>query len=130
MGRERRKYTRFTVDITGISGTMMPAKEVEIVDLSIGGISIKTDRRLSIGSAYALEIRDKERVLSLKGMVVSSFLSESRKSPEGGAVPIYAAGMKFIEITGEKTAELAEFIEKYRNEISQPSDISGLNGLG
>lgn len=130
MGRERRKYTRVVVDISEIRGTMMPAKEVEIVDLSIGGISVKSDRRLSIGNEYALEIKDKERVLPLKGLVVSSFLSESRKKPEGGVEPVYTAGIKFTDITGEMTAQLAEFIERHRQETTIPKKDVDESGPG
>jgi Tfp pilus assembly protein PilZ len=128
-GRKQRKYKRFMVDIMGIHGSMRFAKEVEILDLSLGGISIKTDKRLSIGSEHSFKIKDKERVLSLKGMVVWSLPGGTRKKSGGGTVAMYVAGIKFTEMTGEKTANIVEFIEKNRNELDEQKDPHGLSGL-
>ena len=46
---ERRRHKRFSVDILEISGKMVLARYVKILDISIGGVSFKADRRLHIG---------------------------------------------------------------------------------
>ena len=76
---KKRRYKRFTVDLMGIRGTVLFANEVEIIDLSLGGISIKTDRRLGISNVYSLKISDKGRVLPMKGRVVWSVLIKAIK---------------------------------------------------
>ena len=68
--RENRRYKRFSVDIFGINGKMMFANEVEIQDISIGGISIRVDRRLNMGSEYTLKVAT---TTQKAGPVISGF---------------------------------------------------------
>lgn len=74
---ERRRHKRFSVDILEISGKMVLARYVKILDISIGGVSFKADRRLHIGHEYTLKILGKGKELSVKGIVMRSLLSES-----------------------------------------------------
>jgi Tfp pilus assembly protein PilZ len=113
--QEERRNKRYTFKITEVEGKMMFASEVKIIDISIDGISVKTNRQFNIGSEYLLKLDDKKKVISLKGTVVWSSLSESRKGP-GGLVPIYTVGMKFNNISVEKITELLEFIEGHKKE--------------
>lgn len=107
----------------------MSAGEVEIIDLSLGGISIKAEKRLNIGDEHALKIQDKEKALSLRGTVVWSLLSGTRKNPKGEAIPVYTAGMKFTAATDNETAELDKLIERHRHEIDTQKAIPGLREL-
>ncbi len=128
-GREKRRYERFTVDVLEINGRMILANAVEIIDMSLGGISIRADRRLNIGNEYTLKIEGRSRTFSLSGAVVWSRLSEMRKGPDGEMIPIYTAGMKFSEVSSEKAAELARFIEEHRQDLLQENDVHELSGL-
>jgi c-di-GMP-binding flagellar brake protein YcgR len=126
--REQRRYKRFAVDIMDINSRMVFANEVEILDISLGGVSVRVDRRLNIGNEYSLKIEDRARTICLKGVVVWSLLSEMRKSAGGEMAPIYTVGMKFADISKEGAAELADFIEGRRldhldKEVHEPSGL-------
>lgn len=108
---ERRRYERFPVLEMEIGGRMVFATEVQIVNISIGGVSLRADRRLNIGSEYNLGLIGGERRISVKGTVVWSSISGSRKGPQGETIPVYTAGMKFSDIMNEKVTELMSFIE-------------------
>jgi hypothetical protein len=100
--QERRRHKRFTADILDMKENMMFARSVKILNISTGGILFKADRRLNIGRHYILNLADKDGHLTLKGIVVCSTLSESRKDPTGNIIPVYTAGMKLTKVSDEK----------------------------
>jgi len=44
------------MEVVDITGKMMFADEVNIIDISVGCFSLKADRRLNIGHEYALKM--------------------------------------------------------------------------
>jgi len=114
--QDKRRHKRFTLNVTEVNARMVLATEVNVVDISIGGILLKANRRLNIGSEYALELGAKNRFISLKGAVMWSSLSESRKGTGGEVVPIFRAGMKFRNMSTERITELLNFIEEHKKE--------------
>jgi Tfp pilus assembly protein PilZ len=113
--KDKRRYKRFTLNIQEINGKMLFATQVKVIDISIGGISIKANRRLNIGSEYALTLEGKNAI-SLRGSVVWSSLGEGRGKADGEVVPIYSAGLKFTNMSASKITELLSFIECYKKE--------------
>jgi c-di-GMP-binding flagellar brake protein YcgR len=108
----RRRFKRFSVNILDINGKILFAHDVKILNLSVGGALIKADRRLNIGGNYVLKLETQEKVLSLKGEVVRSTLSESITNEKGEVVPVYTAGLKFSDLTTEHIDEIAGFISE------------------
>jgi len=47
--KNTRRYKRFRLDFVEISGQLTFASEVSVLDLSMGGVSLRADRRLNIG---------------------------------------------------------------------------------
>ncbi len=84
---EKRRYKRFSVDIMEINGKMVLASYVKILDISIGGVSFKANRRLNMGSEYSLKMENKRRELTVKGIIVRSTLSESIEDSPGQYCP-------------------------------------------
>ncbi len=115
--KERRREKRFKLDDVQVSGGMMFATEVQIIDVSVDGVSLKVDRRLNIGHQYTLKLADKSKALSLRGTVLWSLLKESRKGAREEVVPIYSAGMRFSHTTAEKAAGLLDFIRDHRKAV-------------
>lgn len=114
--QDKRRYKRFSVDILGINGKMMFANEVEIHDISLGGISLKVDKRLNMGSEYTIKIaKSSDKTISLKGSVVWSKISGTRKGSTGEIIPIYSAGMKFVTMPADKIKELTTFLAGQEN---------------
>lgn len=124
--QERRRDRRFAVDIMGINGRMMFARDVKIHDISIGGVSLKADSRLNIGSEYILKIEWKGKVLAVKGIVVWSLISESIEDSKGNIIPIYTAGMKFTDVSDEKLNDIINFIDEHKKVLDKQVDLSKL----
>jgi hypothetical protein len=126
--QERRRYKRFTIDIMEISGMMVLATYIKILDISIGGVSFKADRRLNIGREYTLKIEGRGKALTVKGAIVRATLTESMKDSRGNIVPIYSAGMKFTEVAEQKVEEIAAFIENNLKHVNKDVDIYSSSG--
>ena len=117
MMTDRRRHKRFTVDLIDINGKMIFASNVKIIDISLGGISLKADRRLNIGSEYTLTVSSKGKVFSTKCIVVWSFIKESMEDLKGNIVPIYTAGMLFKDASNKKIEEIVNFIEDHKLDV-------------
>jgi hypothetical protein len=111
-----RRYERYKANLIGINGRIIFAKFVKILDISIGGLSLETEKRLNIGNEYTLKIDSKEKVFTVKGIVVWSVLNNSIKDSKGNIVPIYTAGIKFTNLSDEKINEITDFMQTYKRE--------------
>lgn len=125
---ERRRHERFVVDILEITGKMTFARNVKIHDISIGGVAVTVDKRVNLGSEYTLKIQGKGKVLSLRGAVVWSLLSESLMDAHGNVVPVYKAGLKFIGLSEEQVSEIESFMEDHKRELNKELDVSKIGG--
>ncbi len=126
--KPKRRYERYKIDFMGISGKMVLAKYVKIIDISIGGICLETEKRLSVGSQYTIKLEGKEKDLTVRGAVVWSLLKESIKDSTGDIIPIYTAGMKFTDVTEKKINQIADFIENHRRDIDRQINMYSSNG--
>jgi c-di-GMP-binding flagellar brake protein YcgR len=109
-GDERRKYKRYIVD--GIHGNVLYPADVKVLDLSIDGAAIETTKWLDLKREYTLKIKYKDVILNLRGRVVWSILSSQKKISSDEVMPIYRAGVRFIDMLSEKTTMLINFIEE------------------
>ena len=123
-----RRYKRFKVDVMEISGKMVLAKYVKINDISVGGVSLQTERMMRIGSEYALRIEGRGRLLSVSGIVIWSLLGESISDSEGNIIPLYTAGMKFTDGSSEKEKEIVDFLEAHKRDADRQVDINKPDG--
>ena len=119
----KRRYKRFKVEVKGIKREMMFAKDVEIINISVGGILLKSDKKLNPGSEHMIKLKHKDKVISVRSLVVRSFLSGSRKDLSGALIPTYTTGMQFIDIPNEVIDEIAHFIEEHKEEEDKTVDI-------
>ncbi|HVR71550.1 MAG TPA: PilZ domain-containing protein [Vicinamibacteria bacterium] len=120
--RERsRRHPRFTVEDLG--GHLVFASEVEVLNLSLGGVAIRADRRLDIGAEYTLKLDMGDRFIAMPGVVVWSVLSGIGKA-KGGDAPQYSAGLRFTGVMDEKAQGLIEFIGD--NRIVEEYRLAGL----
>ncbi len=126
--RERRRHERFIVGILEITGTMTFARDVKIHDISVGGVAVTVDKRLDLGGEYTLKIEGKGRALSLRGVVVWSLLSESLMDAHGNVVPVYKAGLKFVDLSQEQVSEIESFIEDHKRELGRELDLTRVGG--
>jgi hypothetical protein len=112
--RDRRRSKRYNVDT--IHGNLLYSADINIVDISLGGVAIETSKRLNISKEYSLKIKYKDSILNLRGIIVWSLLSRTKTQKTGEVIPVYKAGMKFAHSMDEKTRELMKFIEENKTE--------------
>jgi len=78
--QEDRKNTRFSAGDMDVTCRIILANTVEIRDISIDGISLKSYKRFEINREYQMKIECEDEVISLNGVVVWSALNGSIKN--------------------------------------------------
>ena len=114
--QDKRQHKRFRLDVMEINGKMTLAQKVEIVDISQGGIALKTDRRLNVGKEYLITLGEKGDPINVKGIIVRCELSKIEERSNREQVPIYTAGMMFKDVPLNKITDLINSIEKHKKE--------------
>ncbi|HTG02053.1 MAG TPA: PilZ domain-containing protein [Nitrospirota bacterium] len=114
---EKRKHKRYRLETTDLNGKMSLAEKVEIIDISVGGVALKADRRLNPGREYVLRLGDKWKTIEVIGVVVRSALSGFETRSDGAQVAVYSAGMKFRQDTAEAINEFLKSMTVSRKEI-------------
>jgi hypothetical protein len=125
---DRRLHQRFTADVLGMHGKAAYTKVVKIIDMSVSGILVKTDERLDVGNLCILKMKGKGMVLNVKSIVAWS-LFEGSMETRGNSVPIYRAGLQFINISEEKKREIVGFIENHKQKVDKQVDIFSASGI-
>ncbi|MEW6570111.1 MAG: PilZ domain-containing protein [Nitrospirota bacterium] len=110
---ERRRHKRSIVDLMDIRGEIIFTTDINILNMSIGGVLIKTLRRMNMGRKYVLKLGRGSSPLTLTGEIVWSSLAEGHKDIHGEIIPVFKAGMNFTGVPGEKTAEIAGFLNEH-----------------
>jgi hypothetical protein len=87
------------------------ASEVSVLDISMGGLSLRADRRLNIGGTYMLRLESHQKAVSVVCQVAWARMSGTKKSGEGDTVPLYTAGMKFVDLSPEGASDLLSLVE-------------------
>ena len=125
--QDMRRHKRYTLDLVEINGKMCLADKVEIIDISIGWVALKTDRRLNPGREYMLRLGEKGKNIEVTGMIVRSTLSGIEERTKGERVAIYSVGMRFKEGSTEKIADFLKSIEHNHKESTPSTTDRRLN---
>jgi Tfp pilus assembly protein PilZ len=102
---------------------MVLSSEVDIINLSLGGLAIRANRRLNIGSECTLTLDVHDKPLKTTGIVVWSVLTDIGRRGED-SVPYYSAGLRFVDILSDKVQDLMDFIELHK--MAQEHRLSGI----
>ncbi|HUI44378.1 MAG TPA: PilZ domain-containing protein [Nitrospirota bacterium] len=106
-----RKHKRFKLDLIDLSSKMSLIGKVEIIDISLGGVALKADRKLNIGKECLLMLGYEGRHINVQGIVVRSELSGIEERGEGEKATIYSAGISFKDESAEKVKVFLDSIE-------------------
>jgi hypothetical protein len=120
--KNMRRHKRYGLDSIDVKGKMGLSDKVEILDISLGGVAFKVDRRLNPGREYMLKLHDKGRTLNVTGIIVRSELSGMEERGNEESVSIYSAGMQFKESSAVQIADFLESIVQNRKE-TEPSPV-------
>ena len=114
--QDKRRHKRFRLDLMEINGKMILANRVDIIDISLGGVALKTDRRLNVGKEYLIKLGDKGKSIDVKGIIVRCELSKIEEQCTGERVSIYTAGMMFKDVSPDTIADFLNSIEQDKKE--------------
>jgi len=109
--RDMRKHKRFKLDLIDMSSKMSLIGKVEIIDISLGGVALKADRKLNIGKECLLMLGYEDRHINVKGIVVRSELSGIEERGAGEKATIYSAGILFKDESADKVKIFLDSIE-------------------
>lgn len=124
-----RRHRRFSVDVMDIKGDAVFASEVVICDISITGVSLKTDRVLEMGREYVLRIFDKELDLPVQGTVIWRRENEAAGAEKEPGHLKYTAGLRFTALKPEYLSSLIAFIEAHLLDEHKPVKVNEVSGL-
>lgn len=116
MQQDKRRHKRYNLELVEVNGRMSLADKVEIIDVSLGGVALRIDRRLNPGREYLLKLGDKAKSFDLKCIVVRSELSGFEEKANGERAMIYTAGMRFKENFSSQIADFFKSIELVKKE--------------
>ena len=98
-----------------MEGELTYTFEVKILNMSLEGMAIETNKMLNIDKNYKIKLANNdERTILIDGQVVWSRLQRTQRLESGDVIPVYRSGIKFNRIFTRKANEIAEFIEKNR----------------
>jgi Tfp pilus assembly protein PilZ len=96
---------------------------VEILDISLGGVAIKAERKLNIGKECLLTVGCGGKSVNVKGVVVRCELSGIEEREDGEKATIYSAGILFKD---ESTGKVKDFLDSIGND--NKSQVPGQSG--
>lgn len=102
---EKRRHKRFGLDLIELNGKLNLADNVEIINMSFGGVAFKVERRLNIGKECMFELGNKGNSIDVRSTVVRCRLSGMEERFNGKRVSIYTAGMRFNDESADKIAD-------------------------
>jgi PilZ domain len=111
MTYDSRRHKRFRSDLTELYGKMILTKKVEIIDISLSGVALRTDRQLNIGREYPLRLVWKGKTLDVWGVVVRSEKLGIEERDNGKNVSLYRVGVMFKDVSSETIADFINSIE-------------------
>lgn len=109
-----RRYKRYDVD--ELYGRAPFMENVSIVNISMGGVQIRTDRGFFPQSEYSLNMRGKSMNFTVTGRIVWSRMVGSEPMGNGQRVPVYTSGMMLVKNPVDTTEILQRFIHDSRQE--------------
>ncbi len=107
-----RRYKRFKLDLIDLNSKISLIGKVEIINISLGGVAIKADRKLNIGKEYLLIIGYEGKHIEIRGIIVRSELSGIEERVDEGKVNVYSAGISFKD---ESTGKVKKFLDSIEN---------------
>lgn len=107
---EKRKFERITVN-GRVSGNIVYATDIQIVDLSPGGVLLLGSKKLDPRSECTIHLNYKNKNIVLDGIVVRAHLKETIRI-NSDIVPVYEIAVEFNELDN-KTIESIKNIMSY-----------------
>jgi hypothetical protein len=116
-----RRFPRFTVE--GVQGSLGLRAHVQLLDLSVGGAALKSNRELHVGAEYILRFALEKESVSVKAVVVRSALSLD-PNERGETAPEHLAGLRFTAVLAGTLQGLRRYIDG--SKVGEERRLSGV----
>ncbi len=113
---EKRERRRYVVEGMGIYAKTMFNTVVEVLELSVSGALIRGAQRFLIGCEYIFKIEHGDTAIPIKGVIVWKKIT-MEKIEGGGVIPVYTAGIEFLDVLTDKAEQLKELISDKIQEL-------------
>lgn len=123
---EKRRYKRYTVEEMDVQCKMLFATVVKLLDMSVNGASVLSNKPLGVEKNYSLKIHGESGAFTLNGVVVWEHTLGSGTSGLSEDVPVYKAGLRFADVLTDTGNGLAEFLQDTSVSESTPNRVGGL----
>ena len=137
---DRRRTKR--VRLPDTHGSLVVSLDAAVLDISLSGMAIETNTRLSPQRTLSLRLGNGGETLQLSGLVVWCFLHGTRGASDAEQLPVYRAGIQFNDVLSPQAQELLHFLEshaivtletrlfgRFRIQESDPVEVSSSAGF-
>ena len=108
---ERRLNRRMRLEDS--DGALEISLDGSVLDISVSGMAIETQGRLSPRRPIILRLHHPDEVVKIEGQVVWCFLQGTRNDGDGENRPVYRAGIQFENILQPAAKKLASFLASH-----------------
>jgi Tfp pilus assembly protein PilZ len=110
--KNQRRHTRYRLRLIDIESKVFLAGRADIVDMSLGGVLLRTEGRLAIGRECSILFSYRGMQYPVKGRVVRSEMSGVEERAGGRSVVLYLVGIMFMEGSEGTVKEFLDSIEQ------------------
>ncbi|NTW59865.1 MAG: PilZ domain-containing protein [Nitrospirae bacterium] len=103
--QDKRQHKRFKVPLEELVGRLDDDQRVDIIDLSVGGIAIKSGSRLAVGRDYLVRLNARRHSLEVRGTVLWSRIVGNKETPFGQRSPVYVSAMRLQEGSEDRVTD-------------------------
>jgi hypothetical protein len=111
MSSDRRQQKR--VRLPEAHGSLVVSLDGTVLDISLSGMAVETNTRLAPLRTIRLRLGNGDRAMIISGRVVWCFLHGTRANADGEQLPVYRAGIQFLDVLSPQAQELVRFLEAH-----------------
>lgn len=108
---QKRTHRRYQV--RNLRGSLLFRLDVTVLNLSMSGIAVETNRQLKLGKVYSVKLGGESDLVEVEATVRWCHLVGLRRTVDGEMASVYKAGLTFEELFTGKTAKLLEFMQEH-----------------
>lgn len=105
---DRRRFRR--ANIEGIRGNILSMNDLEVLNISVGGAAILTAKRVELNREYTVRLYCSDSSFQMRITVIWAVLI-SHERDDRTIIPLYKAGVKFLDVSSEKGDFIRRCIE-------------------
>jgi hypothetical protein len=110
---DKRRHKRYSVN--GLQGDIFNPSEMSVINMNMRGIGVETTKKLEPSGECLIRILCKDTEWDFRGRMVWTLPVKKETKDAGAAVHVYRAGIRFTDLTEEKTECIIRHINGERS---------------